>query len=94
MKKTILSALSITGGLLLLSQSALAEPHPGQELHKSANCMKCHAEKPYNPDKTTSFELLVKRVQFCNDNLNSGMFEDEVEELADYLNETFYHMPK
>ncbi|GKT12346.1 MAG: hypothetical protein ISEC1_P1324 [Thiomicrorhabdus sp.] len=94
MKKTLLTSLSLAGSILLLSQPVLAEPHPGQELHESSNCLKCHADKPYNPDKTTSFEMLVKRVQYCNDNLNTGLFEDEVEELADYLNETYYHMPK
>lgn len=94
MKKLILSALSTITCMAFISQPAFAEPHPGQELHESSNCMSCHTDKPYNPDKTTSFELLVKRVQFCNDNLNTGLFEDEVEELADYLNETYYHMPK
>ena len=94
MKKTILSALSVMGSLFLLSQPVMAEPHPGQELHESSDCLRCHADKPYNPDKTTSFELLVKRVQYCNDNLNSGLFEEDIEVLADYLNETYYHMPK
>jgi hypothetical protein len=56
--------------------------------------MKCHAAKPYDPNKTTSWPKLVKTVQFCNDNLNSGLFEDEVEELADYLNQEYYKYEK
>lgn len=86
--------LSLAGALLLTSQFAFAEMHPGAELHESANCMSCHTAKPYNPQATTSFPKLVKTVQFCNDNLNAGMFEDEITQLADYLNETYYHHPK
>ncbi|WP_019556210.1 cytochrome c [Thiomicrorhabdus arctica] len=85
---------SLTGALLMTSQVALAEEHPGAELHKSANCMSCHTAKPYNPKVTDTYPKLVKKVQFCSDNLNTGMFEDEVEQLADYLNDTYYHHPK
>jgi len=84
----------LTTGLVLFSSSVFAEVHPGKEFHDSAECMKCHTAKPYNPQKTNSWPKLVKAVQFCNDNLNAGMFEDEVEMLADYLNETYYHHPK
>ncbi|MBO1925007.1 hypothetical protein [Thiomicrorhabdus sp. 6S3-12] len=78
----------------LFSLPVLAEPHPGQELHDSANCMKCHASQPYDPVKTPTYEKLVKAVAFCNNNLNTGMFEDEVEQLADYLNQEYYKHPK
>ena len=84
----------LAGSLLLTSQVALAEPHPGAELHVSGNCMSCHTAQPYNPNITDTFPKLVKTVQFCNDNLNAGMFEDEIDQLADYLNETYYHHPK
>lgn len=84
------TAIAFTG----FSSSASAEPHPGKALHESGECMKCHTAKPYNPQKTDSYAKLVKTVQFCNDNLNAGMFEDEVEQLADYLNNTYYHHSK
>lgn len=87
---TASAALSIA----VFSGNTFAEVHPGQSLHESADCMKCHTAKPYNPQKTDSWEKLVKTVQFCNDNLNAGMFEDEVEQLADYLNNTYYHHKK
>ncbi|MBF6056833.1 MULTISPECIES: hypothetical protein [Thiomicrorhabdus] len=86
--------LPLVLGLSFASSLSIAAPHPGQELHEAANCMSCHATKPYSPEKTTSFPNLVKTVQFCNDNLNAGMFEDEIEQLADYLNQTYYHFPK
>lgn len=94
--KILKNAMALPSLVLLFGTSthSLAEPHPGKALHESGDCMRCHTAKPYNPNKTTSFEQLIERVQFCNDNLNAGMFEDEVEQLADYLNDTYYHMPK
>ena len=86
--------LPLVATLLLTSQMALAEIHPGAALHEAGNCMSCHTAKPYDPQKTETFPKLVKTVQFCNDNLNTGMFEDEIAQLADYLNETYYHHAK
>lgn len=73
---------------------ASASEHPGKALHESADCMRCHATKPYNPQQTDSYPKLVKAVTFCNENLNAGMFDDEIEQLADYLNQTYYKHPK
>ena len=80
--------------LLAISSVSYAEVHPGKALHDDAECMKCHAAKPYNPQKTDSWPKLVKAVTFCNNNLNSGLFDDEIETLADYLNQTYYHHDK
>ena len=91
----ILRMLTITSiGLIGLTEKAYASEHPGKALHESANCMKCHAGKPYDPKKSDSYPKLVKAVTFCNENLNAGMFEDEVEQLPYYLNDTYYHHPK
>lgn len=93
-KTGLITTLLGTATMVMFSSHAMAEPHPGKALHDGADCMKCHTAKPYNPQKTDSWEKLVKTVQFCNDNLNAGLFEDEVEQLADYLNQTYYHHPK
>lgn len=90
-KLLFISGLS---AVLFSTNSFANEPHPGKILHDAADCMKCHTAKPYNPQKTTSYPKLVKNVSFCNDNLNTGMFEDEIEQVADYLNQTYYHHPK
>ncbi|MEA3406106.1 MAG: hypothetical protein U9R28_10280 [Pseudomonadota bacterium] len=80
---------------VLTSQTVLAaDDHPGKAFHDQADCMKCHAAQPYDPKKSDSFPKLVKAVQFCNDNLNTGFWEDEVAQLADYLNQEYYHHPK
>lgn len=86
---------TLLGGLLLTATTAHAEePHPGKILHDQANCMKCHEAKPYNPEKTSSYPKLVETVQFCSNNLNLGFWEEEVEQVADYLNGKYYHHPK
>jgi len=84
---------SLTLGILM-SNTAFASDHPGKAFHEQADCMKCHAAQPYDPNKSDSWPKLVKTVQFCNDNLNTGFFEDEVEQLADYLNNEYYKHPK
>jgi hypothetical protein len=56
--------------------------------------MRCHAAQPYNPTKTDTYEKLVKAVSFCNTNLNTGWFDDEVEQVAAYLNDAFYKLKK
>ena len=87
--------LIIMGLSTILMSSAFANDEmPGKALHDEANCLKCHASKPYNPAKTNTFPKLVKAVSFCNDNLNSGWFEDEVNHVAEYLNATYYHHAK
>ncbi|MBN2865520.1 MAG: hypothetical protein JXK16_05880 [Thiotrichales bacterium] len=78
---------------VFMSQAAVASEMPGKALHEQADCMKCHAAKPYDPSKTDTYPKLVKMVQFCNDNLNAGFFEDEVEQLAEYLNKEYYKHP-
>ena len=91
----IAKLLTITTlGVAFFAEKAYASEHPGKELHESANCMKCHAAKPYDPAKTTTYDKLVKKVASCNTNLHIGLFDDEVVEVAEYLNATYYHHPK
>ncbi|VAW49391.1 hypothetical protein MNBD_GAMMA04-1450 [hydrothermal vent metagenome] len=97
MKKIPFKTLSLSMAIFsqaLIPQAVMAEPHPGKVLHDDNNCMRCHAEKPYNPTKTDSFPKLIKSIRFCNDNLGIGLFDDEIEELADYLNNTYYQHSK
>ncbi|CAN8139871.1 hypothetical protein J3998_03450 [Thiomicrorhabdus sp. 6S2-11] len=90
MKKSLTAFFVLTA---VMASPAMAEM-PGKVLHDDANCMKCHTDNPYSTKKTPTYPKLVKAVQFCNDNLNAGWFEDEVEQVADYLNQTYYKHPK
>lgn len=87
--------LIVLGLSTLFMSSAFAnDSMPGKALHADANCLKCHATQAYNPTKTPSFPKLVAAVTYCNENLNSGWFEDEITHVAEYLNETYYKHPK
>ncbi|WP_044406057.1 hypothetical protein [Thiomicrospira microaerophila] len=94
MKKVI--ALFATSVLLSVSSTGFAEGNPesGKALHKEANCLSCHTANPYSTAKTPNFERLVKAVDFCNTNLNTGWFEDEVLDVAVYLNQKYYKYPR
>ena len=94
MKKLLSIVLPTLALGILASQSALAAEHPGKALHEQADCMQCHAAKPYDAKKSDTYPKLVARVQVCSDNFNTGFFEDEVEQLADYLNDEYYQHPK
>jgi hypothetical protein len=93
-KTTLCQSILVSGLLFSTNAISQAADHPGKVLHDNANCMKCHASKPYNPQKTPTWDRLVKAVTFCNNNLNTGYFDDEILELSDYLNETYYKHPK
>ncbi|KUJ75334.1 hypothetical protein AVO42_08355 [Thiomicrospira sp. XS5] len=86
-------------GILVSPMLAHADVHPGKTLHDDANCMKCHADLGYNQPNLTKMKPenyvdLQKAVAYCDSNLNVGWFDDEREEVVDYLNETYYHFPK
>lgn len=86
-------------GLLLTPIMAHAEAHPGKTLHDDANCMKCHAELGYNKETLVkmspeNYADLQKAVAYCDSNLNVGWFDDEREQVVDYLNVTYYKFPK
>lgn len=87
-------AILCTGATALflssLSFTANAGATAGKALHEEANCIRCHAAQPYDPAKTTNFEKLVSTVESCSNNLGVGWFDDEIEQVAAYLNQEFY----
>ena len=89
-------SIMVTALSVCFSGAAFAEL-PGKVLHDEANCMKCHKNLGYNTDKTVRMSIgnkaqLNKAVNFCNNNLNIGWFDDEVGEVADYLNQEYYKL--
>ncbi|WP_459818215.1 hypothetical protein [Galenea microaerophila] len=65
----------------------------GLMLVNEANCMRCHSEKTfhYGPSKMENLKHLHQQVKRCESNLKIGWFEDEMHDVTDYLNTTFYH---
>lgn len=86
---------------LLLAPTAsvqAADAQAGEKLH-AKNCVACHASMTGNaPDtlytrkqrKVTSREGLTKQVRRCEQSLGLRWFDDDIENVAAYLNAKFY----
>lgn len=90
--------LSLFCLLGVLSMPTNADVENGMKLHEG-NCIACHAAR-YGNDGTEIYTRpnhrmknlagLRKQVNFCKNNLGLTWFDDEVNDVADYLNKTFY----
>lgn len=69
--------------------------HPGKTLH-DANCISCHDAAVYTREdrKIADFPKLVAQVKRCDANLGSRLFDEEIEQVADYLNQAYYKYAK
>lgn len=88
-------------GLLFLGTQAVyaSDAENGEQLHDD-NCISCHksqmggdANKIYTRSdrKVKSFQGLKKQVGTCRDMLGLTWFDEEVDDVVAYLNQTFYH---
>ena len=57
------------------------------------NCTKCHNESVYKrPDhRVTTLDGLNQQVGRCEQSLGLKWFDDDISDVADYLNQTYYH---
>ncbi|KUJ72087.1 hypothetical protein [Thiomicrospira sp. WB1] len=99
MRMSTLSIGLLASVSLLSTQTQASSPHPGKVLHDDANCMKCHADMGYAKPSlkkmgVDSWPALKKAVSYCESNLNVGWFPEEQEQVADYLNQEYYHFDK
>jgi mono/diheme cytochrome c family protein len=100
MKKSLLLTLFFLLGLAPFVANADAEN--GMKLH-DGNCISCHASR-YGNDGTEIYTRpnhrmkdlagLKKQVNFCKNNLGLTWFDDEVDDVTEYLNKTFYQFKK
>ena len=72
-------------------QAVNIDSHPGKALH-DANCISCHDTGKYESSarQVNGFPALLAQVRRCNANLNPGLSDDEIKQVADYLNQAFY----
>lgn len=77
------------------AQAPAAGEHPGKAIH-DANCISCHDSGVYSraDHKMQDFAMLSAQVRRCDANLGSKLFDEDMDKVADYLNETYYHFPK
>jgi mono/diheme cytochrome c family protein len=83
---------------LLLAPAAHADAKRGANLHQQ-NCVACHARMTGGDGsalytradrRVQSLPGLNKQVRRCKDNLGLTWFDEEVEDVANYLNATYY----
>jgi hypothetical protein len=87
--------------ILCLPAAFAADAERGKTFHDD-QCTHCH-ESMFGdtyliftrPDrKMTSFKKLRAMVDFCNTQVNSQFFDDELDDITEYLNQNFYKFPK
>ena len=88
------SLLTLAAGLLAtaLAPAAAADIENGKAL-VAGNCTKCHDEQIYTrPDhRVTSLDGLHKQVSRCELSLGLKWFDDDIDDVAAYLTQTYYH---
>jgi hypothetical protein len=86
-----------------IAVSAAPNAAEGQKLVAARKCEACHSQKVYGPEgsiylrkdrRVTSWPKLKAQVAACNTMLNAGLFPDEEESIAAYLNDKYYKFPK
>ena len=95
-------AVACLAVLVPLTAFATPDAKEGRKLVQAHKCEACHQEKVYGPvgtiylrkdRKVTSWAKLKSQVAACNTMLNSGLFPEEEEHVAAFLNETYYKLP-
>ena len=104
MKKTL--PLVLFASLALFFGVAQAHGDPiaeGKKLVEEHKCETCHHNKTMGDAKAiylrkdrkvTSMEKLKAQVSMCNTQLNLKLFPEDEEDIAAYLNETYYKFKK
>lgn len=95
--------LSFALSSLLLSSvfsvSVYADVESGKAIHDE-NCLNCHKvkhdEKFYTRENHRVKDLkgLGTMVRMCDANLGTSLFDEDMEEITDYLNTSYYKFPK
>ena len=91
--KTIAITLLLTAAS---STSALAEnAEHGKKLY-TERCGGCHDTKVHTrPNRIVhTYEDLVNRVRFCDNAAKAGLKDNEIYDVSEYLNNTFYKFLK
>lgn len=95
-------AVACAALLAPLAAGAAPAASEGHKLVQQHKCETCHESKVYGPPgsiytrkdrKVTSWPKLKSQVQACNTMLNIGLFPDDEEQIATYLNEAYYKLP-
>ncbi len=88
----IFNALALL--VLSLSTSSLFayDSENGKGLYYEAECQKCHTEADYTSQerKVNDYDRLEWRVKRCDLTMGAGWFDEEIDDVVHYLNDSFY----
>lgn len=89
-----IAQILLLAGLAMPLAVTAADLKAGQSLHDE-HCMKCHDSGVYtrNDRRITSLEGLRKQVARCELSLGLTWFDDQRENVVQYLNSTYYKLP-
>ena len=78
---------------LLLFTTLYADIDEGKELFDEANCMNCHIKNHFKAkeEKVNNYSKLHKTVGMCAYNSKVTWFDEELDDVVNYLNRDFYH---
>ena len=78
--------------ITLSVSSYAADVENGSELH-AESCTQCHDSAAYTREdrKVHNLDRLGTQVRFCKDNLGVAWFDDEVDDVIEFLNKEYYH---
>ncbi len=81
---------------VLLASFGYADVENGKVLFNEASCLECHNKNDFSNEKKKikMFKDIENRVQACQLANNDGMFDDEVHDVAKYLNKEHYKLKK
>ena len=97
--QTSIKTLAIISLLTMMSQTSLAaDSANGKKLHNES-CLACHSSlMKGKPDtiytrsdrQVNSLAGLQKQVNRCQNSVGANWFDDQIEDVVEYLNTTFY----
>jgi hypothetical protein len=94
--------MACLAALVPLAAFAAPDAMEGRKLVQTHKCENCHQDKVYGPvgtiylrkdRKVTSWAKLKSQVAACNTMLKAGLFPEEEENIAAFLNEAYYKLP-
>lgn len=87
-------------GLGLVTAANAVDAKRGAALHND-KCVACHEARfggnaiyTRNDRRVNSYAGLKRQVNFCKDNLQIVWFDEDVADVVEHLNNTFYHFAK
>lgn len=94
---------ALLAGVVFAAQAGAGGPPAGKKLHDE-KCVACHVQKsPFGDgdaiyrrsDSTVkSYQRLTTMVSLCNSELRLDLFPEDEQELVEFLNQTYYRLPK